>query len=329
MDPIIKKKATMLSDDLYKYDEDLSDKEINHLKNILGDDFGHSSIHSYSQTDVDIMNRMLISKKSIDGKFTSERHMWDAVRSLIDYNCERIIDETDRLLPNQNVTYTVPDLGSFDDQPLGNGFIKINGFYHKFESDNMSIVLKQDPNCKYGFHLQTAFPGECEKVSGQKTKLKLTKGDFSGIMKQTEYYKKASPAEKAYLEYMSNSNNEYDLYMSKGNIKNGYRDTLTLKKTNEDGTAYKAYITHDEIRVSKFDQNDKPIPTPIAQIQHRSRLALDTDDDKKMFAKFEPDYTKAIVNLQNRITKHMSKQSQREIPNIEVPTDYDMMILAK
>lgn len=328
-----KQKANALIDDLYQYEDDmLSTKDINHLKKTLGASYGHADIHYAAQSEVDIMNRMLSDNKTIDGTFTSDKHQWEAIRSIIEFNNEHIIKDTGELIYDQKAVYSLTNLGSFDDEPLGHGFIKLNGFYNKFESENICIVLKRHDQCKYGFYLHTAYPGEQfvktrdEKDIGKKVQkladnLKITKGDFSDIMKQTDEYKKASPIKKTYLEYIANSNNQYRLHMSAGNQKNGYQDTLSLTKRNEDGSTYRTYITETEIRTTKFDKDNKPMGSPLAKYSLKNRLNLDTDDAKKAFAKIEPSYTKTIVQLQNRLTKLASKQKVRELPHIDKSND--------
>lgn len=315
--------ANKLSDDLFRYsDDELSDKDINHIKYLVGDDNGHSNIHSDDKSDVDILNRMLIEQRDINGKFTSNKHQWETVRTILDWKAENIYYDLDCINNNQNLTYSINDIGSFDDQPLGYGFILINGFYHKFESENASIVLKKDTICPYGFHLQTSFPGTNGTAAMQKDKLTILQEDCSSIMMQTDYYKKSSPTKQAFLRYISNPNNSLEARYSIPSPKNNYMETITLYKHNTDGTSYRAYITDNEVRVAKFDTNQKITQFSLAQKSaHKNRLNLLAMDQQKAFAEIEPEFTKTITSLSdNIIANNKIKQdikSHRPLPDIQ------------
>lgn len=315
--------ADKLSDDLFKYiDDELSDKDIDHIKSIVGDDNGHSQKHSNDLSDVNILNRMLVEQKNINGKFTSKKHQWEAIRTILDWQAKNIIDNLDGLNNNQNIVYSIENIGSFDDKPLGEGFILVDGFYHKFESENASVILKKDTSCPYGFHLQTAFPGGNGDAEQQKSKLKILQDDCSSIMMQTDYYKNASPTEQAYLKYIANPKNKIQARYSLPASKNNYEETITLYKNNKDGTSYRAYITPSEIKVSKFDTNKKPMDFPMAQTRaHRSRLDLSSESSQIAFAKIEPEFTKTIKSISQNIKSNNSPnntklKSNRQLPDI-------------
>lgn len=314
--------ANTLSDDLFKYiDDELSDKDINHIKYIVGNDNGHSNIHSDDKSDVDVLNRMLMEQRDINGKFTSNKHQWETIRTILDWKSENIYDDLDCINNNQNLTYSISDIGSFDDKPLGYGFILVNGFYHKFESENASIVLKKDSTCPYGFHLQTAFPGTQGTASMQKDKLTILQDDCSSIMIQTDYYKKASPAKQAFLRYISNPKNALQARYTPPSIKNDYMETITLYKKNKDGTSYRAYITDSEIKVSKFDTNNKATQFDMAQkLAHKNRLDLTSSFNQKAFAEIEPGFTEIITSvyqsIQNNLQEKDKSKKLRQLPNI-------------
>ena len=294
------------------YSNGPSDADIKRMKRMLSDSNGHTHIHSGKLSDTDVLQRMLDEGKPVDGQFTSEKHMYDAIANTIYYHVEDIVHRLEYLDIGENTSFSARQLESFDDQPLGSGFIKLNGFYHRFESENASIVLRRDELTPLGFHLRTAFPGIEGNAEEQSKSLTISNESCEDTMRTTDYYKKSSPVKKTQLLYASDPKNKFKSYVTYSSTDD--KENIVLIKDNNDGTQYRAYIGDGKMSVAKKDKDGKPVEFDIARKcsrKNHTKISLTNNDARDAFAKEEPEFFERIKSVEEKITEAIHKHQQR------------------
>ena len=169
-------------------------------------DRGHSNIHEDSLPD--ILDRMMETRKPIDGQFTDQGTKWKSIRQVIIANQEQI---TNWLLnPRTESTFAL-HAHMPTDKPIGKGFIHHpNDNFQSFQSKYCAVVLRKTDNTPLGFSLVTAFPGVTEVTPEQQREfLQLSDKPITPIIHQTKAFKKGTSAKKAYLDYISDPKHEF------------------------------------------------------------------------------------------------------------------------
>ena len=330
-------KAEALQDKIFDvlYESEDSEEKLNESQRF---EDGHAQIHSpanYSSmeaADIDAMETILNpnSTKRISGVFETDDLQLIAAANVIGANAKNTILNLDSVSEGQNVVMSYENIMP-DDSKIGHGFIYHNGTIREFESNCATVILKKNSLNDNAFNVQTVFAGVPGGPDTQIPHLKITDKDCTPIVKQTDYYKNASPVEKAYLEYISNPKNTKNGYLPFIKRDENYGDTLTLVRMNKDGSSFRAFITEEQMNVSLTDASHKKVPVPFVS-GHPKKVLLTDKTMKTEFATKLPTFTKTIGSLHNRInqldfeqkhpavTEPAKKENiskNRELPSIE------------
>lgn len=161
----------------YDDDELLSQNSVDKLKHALNAEgtstlssYGknaHADDHSGNRTDIDILDSVCSpdSSRKIDGQFASERAQWTMVAEVLHKNAKEIADfkDLEDFGKATNRCFPVQMANVLDDGCKSTGFMEVNGFYYKFETDSCAtVVIKNDKtsnSAPFGVTVQSAYPG--------------------------------------------------------------------------------------------------------------------------------------------------------------------------
>lgn len=221
-------------------DKDMSDTALveRFRKIFTNDQYSHASRHSGSSDDahwnqVKALNRMMVGKpaspgnfsdtrriaKPVEGNYVSEFEGWSATMELMYSKAGEILKWLDDPDTACGDSYSVScQITPFSDKYdcLGQGFLTDrNGFLHEYSTNYTCAVFRKDSSMPCGFQLRTCYNGAGKEYRDQCTDEELTdiyktsNDSVADYMKETDYFKTASPTEKAYLLYISDSSNPY------------------------------------------------------------------------------------------------------------------------
>lgn len=242
------KKFNQLCKDLQSLEED-DPNLIEKTKELFADNISvtttaHVDKHA-NKSDSQILNDLLIKKydkytgkikhdanghaicKVINGIYDSEDKQWLCINMLMTAStyktyAKSIYGQLNAIKPRENIAINSDrmQLGFDNDEDniIGHGFINIDNFYHKYQTDKCTtLVLKKDDNQKYGFKIQTAFPGIAyDNISSIKDYAKQQyknieindTDDCTDIMLQTDIYKSSTAHKQEYLRFHANPKNQ-------------------------------------------------------------------------------------------------------------------------
>lgn len=345
---------------LFPPDKDLDDEAlIEEFKNkFTNETYSHNDRHDTKGMDrhesqVDALNRMLEGRplnpgnfsdhrrvqKTVEGNYISDYEGWSATMELMYDKADEIVDWLNNPETQDGDTISLTaNVGTASDEyeHLGQGFITDrNGFLHEYNTDYTCAVLRRDASMPNGFQIRTRYDGAGKEYKEQCSDkeladiYQLSNDSVADYMKETDYFKSASPTEKGYLLYISDSSNSYKcrLYADRDNSQyivmkqnlpadeNGHRMEHRLT-VSERGLQLNLY--RDKSTPQDTKPNWKKLPVPETQeILGRESiyLRLNNPEQVKQFLELSPE-SKLLydtgVEIQNNIKSYVPRELNRE-----------------
>ena len=281
-------------------DEDMSNKAlVEHFKKIFtNDQYSHASRHSRGHGDahwnqVKALNRMMVGKpaspgnfsdtrritKPVEGNYISEFEGWSATMELMYSKAGEILKWLDDPNTACGDSYSVScQITPFSDEYdcLGQGFLTDrNGFLHEYSTNYTCAVFRKDASMPYGFQLRTCYNGAGKEYRDQCTDeeiadiYKTSNDSVANYMKETDYFKTASPTEKAYLLYISDSSNPYKCRIYQDKDESSYIILRQPLQSDAEGHRMEHRLTISEHGLQLNLYKDEAAPTDTKPNWHK------------------------------------------------------------